>query len=293
MRLWFRRSAFPRSSPMKNRLVFPLLAALMFCGMTAILTAQTNNEPVAAGKGRQDASGRVDLKTETWVGKKLEGIDEPDEPGGKRTYRYTYRVHAKATEKNMPRFSINPQFNVSYEQTGFLENDSISLRSTNSESLSESPIWTYDVSYSGGGTRSLNFSTSGSAMSLSFSAANSETPDEEFHCRICNHREISQCTLLCRCCCATGDENCNCLGCQYQNPRCFACPVGCDCDHCVCSCDGCLTQNPRCLVCPVGCNCDHCQCLCDVSIDHPGRCGCAACKQRPLICDCECHRVCP
>jgi hypothetical protein len=50
---------------------------------------------------------------------------------------------------------------------------------------------------------------------------------------------------------------------------------------------------PRCLSCPVGCACDHCRCLCEESIDHLGRCGCAKCKQKPSVCDCECHQRCP
>ncbi|MDR2755117.1 MAG: hypothetical protein LBC20_05370 [Planctomycetaceae bacterium] len=244
-------------------------------------------------KSTPSKTGRVDLKTRTLVSKKLNRIDE--RPDGKKVYHYTYRVEAEPTVTEMPRYCVDTQYNVAYEQEGFQEEDSVTILSDNEESATDSPVWVYDVAYVDSGERALAFATTGSALGATFSSANSETDpnDPDYHCHTCNHYDSSQCTIACRCCCSTGDENCNCSGCQYQNPRCFACPVGCTCEHCVCNCDGCLTQNPRCFVCPVGCTCEHCQCLCLQSIDHEGRCGCAICKQRPLTCECECHCICP
>lgn len=272
---------------MRNRIVLLLVATLMFSGTFVVLQAQMNS-----GKNNSSESARVDLKTQTLVGKKL--LRTEDGPDGKKIFHYVYRVQAQAAERDIPRFTVDPQFNISYKQSGFQEGDSVTLRSTNTESATDSPIWVYDVAYVGSGTRSLTFSTSGSVMAPMFATADGEMDpsDPNFHCKTCNHYDASQCTAACRCCCSTGNENCNCPGCQYKNPRCFACPVGCKCSHCVCSCDGCMTQNPRCLACPVKCTCEHCRCKCEENIDHLGRCGCMICKQRPFVCDCECHRDC-
>ena len=273
---------------MRHRLVILFAVVSMFCGMSALICAA---QPNATKDGQ--AQGRVDLKTQTLVGKTLTKVESG--PDNKKVYHYTYRVQAKPTQKEMPRYAVDHQYNVSYQQSGFKDGDSVKLRSNNSESASDSPIFVYDVTYSGGGTRSLNFSTSGSVMSLLFAAADSENEPFDGHCGLCRHETVADCQASnCQCrCCVDDQTNCNCSGCQYQNPRCFACPVGCNCSHCVCSCDGCLTQSPRCLVCPVGCTCDHCRCQCEESIDHLGRCGCVLCKQKPAVCECECHKNCP
>lgn len=272
---------------MKSQIVLSFVAVLISCGMVVQLYAQTNNIRTA---GTVSPSDRMDLKTQTLVGKTLTKVENG--AGGEKIYHYTYRVHARATEKKMPRYVVDPQYSISYKQHGFREGDSIRLRSTNPESASDSPIWVYDVTYVGSGTRSLTFATSGSVRPPLF-APTDEVLD--VHCGLCRHETIADCQAHnCQCrCCADDQINCNCSGCQYQTPRCFACPVGCTCDHCVCSCDGCLTQSPRCLSCSVGCACDHCRCKCEEDIDHLGRCGCVLCQQKPLTCECECHSNCP
>lgn len=274
---------------MRNR-IFPILLLIGLLLATTVVHAQ--DKATKANGKKAEATSRVDLKPRTLVSKKLDSVK--DGPNGK-VYTYKYRVEAQPTESDMPRYAVDPQYNVSYKQEGFLEGDKVTLISSNPETATDSPIWNYEISYEGSGERSITFDTTASVMAATFAAAGGETDPEDpnYHCRTCGHYDVSQCTAACRCCCSSGDENCNCLGCQYQNPRCFGCPVGCTCDHCICSCDGCLTQNPRCLGCPVGCTCDHCRCQCEESIDHSGRCGCAVCKQRPSVCDCECHKNCP
>jgi len=269
---------------MRNRVVL-FLVALISWGALALLYAQQQ-------KGGSLPRDRVDLETETLVGKRLERTETGS--NGESIYHYLYRVEARPGAKSFPRYVLDHRYNVTYQTEGFQEGDSIRLRSINRESETDSPIWVYDVIYVGSGMRSVNFGTSGSVLVPLFSVANSEDdPDPSFHCTICNHQYAHQCTDACQCCCSTGNEPCNCSGCQYQTPRCFSCLVGCSCSHCVCSCDGCLTQTPRCLSCPIGCTCAHCRCQCVINIDHPGRCGCMRCKQTPLPCHCECHRDCP
>ncbi len=273
--------------------VLILATVIVLYGFAGFLPAQDTKKTKPSGEKKQAETSRVDLKTQTLVGKKLAKVENG--ANGKKVYHYTYRVQAKATEKEMPRYTVDPQYNVSYKQEGFQEGDSVTLVSTNGESATDSPIWVYDVAYTGSGTRSLTFETSGSMMVASFAAANAETdPDDpSCHCKTCRHYDASLCTPACRCCCTTDDAYCNCLGCQLQQPRCFSCPEGCRCDHCICSCDGCMTSKPRCLACPVGCTCDHCRCQCEASIDHLGRCGCAACRHSASTCECECHNSCP
>ncbi len=273
---------------MKNR-IFPilLLVGLLF-GVAVALHAQN-----ASKSTKEQKSERVDLKPRMLVSKKLDRVE--DGPNGK-TYVYKYRVEAEPTEKDMPKYTVDPLYNITYEQKDFQKNDTVTLLSDNPESATDSPVWLYEVSYQGSGERKITFATTASVFAPTFLAANGETEEPfEGHCGLCRHEEAWQCAAAnCTCrCCVSDDENCNCLGCQYQSPRCFSCPVGCTCDHCICSCDGCITQNPRCLSCPVGCTCDHCRCKCEESIDHVGRCGCTACKQKPLTCPCECHRTCP
>ncbi|MDR0610654.1 MAG: hypothetical protein LBG58_11125, partial [Planctomycetaceae bacterium] len=113
-------------------------------------------------------SNRVDLKTQTKVGKKLDRVE--DTPKGKK-YHYLYRVQAEPTETEIPRYAIDPQYNVSYTQEGFQENDSVTLLSDNTEENTDSPIWVYDVAYVGSGERMLTFSTSGSTGFATFSVA--------------------------------------------------------------------------------------------------------------------------
>lgn len=274
---------------MKKLFLLLTLVTLLFCTATVLCAQTTTGEKETTTSAD---SSRVDLKTQTLVGKRLDRVEE-SETG--KEYHYIYRVEASPTEQELPRYVVDPQYTVTFTQEGFQEGDTVSLVSANSESGTDSPIWVYEVAYVGSGSRSLTFDTSGSILAPEFAVANSETDpnDPNYHCYVCGHANGASCTAACRCCCSTGNENCNCSGCQYQTPRCFLCPVGCTCSHCVCSCDGCLTQVPRCLACPVGCTCSHCRCQCEISIDHPGRCGCVLCKQRPLECDCECHRDCP
>jgi hypothetical protein len=290
---------------MRNVILPCILAVILLSGAITTLWAQPGNGKQNPGKvvvadkdnGHIEKPGvkseRLNLKTQTLVSKKLDHVDK--KANGKKVYHYTYRVEAVPSETDLPQYVTDPQYNVSFEQEGFQAEDSVTLLSDNEESATDSPVWVYDVAYVESGVRSLSFATTGSVMAAAFSAASGELDpnDPDYHCGTCSHSYISQCTAACRCCCYTGDENCNCSGCQYQTPRCFSCPVDCTCEHCVCSCDGCLTQNPRCLVCPVGCTCGHCTCLCLEDVDHEGRCGCVFCKQRPLTCECECHCVCP
>ena len=143
-------------------LSFVLTVGFLFAGS---LNAQPNSasknvgKPVANNAVNQQATDhgknknkstpsktdRVDLKTRTLVSKKLNRIDV--RPDNKKVYHYTYRVEAEPTVTEMPRYSVDTQYNISYEQEGFQEEDSVTLISDNEESATDSPIWVYEVAY--------------------------------------------------------------------------------------------------------------------------------------------------
>lgn len=267
---------------MKYRVAFSLTAALMLCGAVAVLYAQSN-------ANRTTQSGRIDLKAQTLVGKTLTNIEELAD--GRKAYHYVYRVQARPTEQDMPRYTVDPQYNVSYELTGFQADDSIRLRPSNRESQTDSPIWIYDVVFVDSGTRLIEFDASGSIFAPTFTVANDETencfctPGNPCGCGCvsCNN---CNCQILCG-----GNPGCS-LTCNGCNCTCHTtCPSGCTCEYCRCTCEGCL--NVDCVSCPKGCFCDHCGCLCLDDIDHSGVCGCPRCTSPESRCRCDCHVACP
>lgn len=158
---------------MRKRPLTAVLSIGLLLGTVFFLHAQTKDVPA---REEGVASSRVDLKTETLVGKKLDRIE--DGPNGK-SYHYTYRVEAKATEKELPRYAVNPQYEVSHTKEGFRENDTVTLLSENTESATDSPVWVYEVAYVGSGERSLVFTTAGSTAAPMFMPVNSETEDPD------------------------------------------------------------------------------------------------------------------
>ena len=292
---------------MRSRIVFVLTAVLFLCGVVAVLYAQSQN------RTPQPGVDRVDLQTETWVGKRLDRTE--DGPNGQKIYHFTYRVEARPSAKGLPRYIVDHRYGITYETEGFQPGDSVTLLSTNPESETDSPIWVYNVTYIGGGTRSVTFAATGSVMAPTFATANSETDDpctcvgcaainnscscsigcSCSHCPPCNciGCQINNCYTCPKGCSCSHCTHCDCLGCQSQNPKCQSCPQGCTCSHCRCACDGCLSQDPVCTSCPPGCYCDHCGCLCVDDIDHVGVCGCALCISPATRCRCECHAPCP
>jgi len=196
---------------MKRRiLLFSALAGLV-CISVAVLYAQQKG-------GQQAKSDRVDLETETLVGKRLEKTE--DGPNGEKIHHYLYRVEARQTAKGLPRYIVDYRYNITYETKGFKSGDTITLLSANEETETDSPIWLYTVSYVGSGVRKVTFNTSGSVMAPMFATANSETGDE---CPLC------YCDLT------------NCSGhgwCSGCNPACSenGCPASCPGSPCPCSC---------------------------------------------------------
>jgi len=181
---------------MRRILFFCVLLGLV-CLPAAVLYAQSKE------KGPQGKpTDRVDLKTQTLVGKKLDRVEERD---GKTFHVYKYRVVASPTEKEMPRYTVSPSFNVSYTQEGFQKDDSVTLISANEESATDSNIWVYEASFAGAGVRSLTFETSGSVMAPMFAVADNENYPPDWHCILCQHATFADClayncqlSLLCR-----------------------------------------------------------------------------------------------
>lgn len=295
---------------MRSRIVFSLAAMLFLCGMLATLYAQSSDG------GAQAPSDRVDLKTGTWVGKRLERTENG--PDGQKIYHYTYRVEARATARDLPRHIVDHRYSITHGHTGFKSGDSITLLSTNEESETDSPIWVYDVTYVGSGRRTIVFSTSGSVVAPVFMMMNGETVGNcvcvgcQFrpscnppcyigcncsHCPPCNcsgcQTRSPRCYTCPRGCSCAHCTQCNCSGCQSLNPKCTSCPRGCTCSHCRCACSGCLSRIPPCTSCPPGCYCSHCGCRCADDVDHYGVCGCVSCVSPTTPCRCECHTPCP
>lgn len=254
--------------------------------ISAAVEATATSESVST-KSTDTVKNLLDLKTRTEVSKTLSRSE--DTATGKM-FVYVYRIQARPTATDTPRYLVDPSYSISYTTSGFQANDTITLISDNTEKGTDSPIWVYEVTYVGAGTRTITFTTAGEVEVAAYTRVSGEEVLKE-HCAICGHDDPSQCTEACLCCCFNTNTHCDCIGCQLQNPRCFTCPVGCTCAHCVCSCDGCLNQNPACHSCPPDCNCSHCQCLCESNVDHEGICGCRECKYGD--CDCECHNDCP
>ena len=291
---------------MSNRVVLVLSAMFFLFGVVAVLYAQSQGSVPHRG------DDRVDLQTETWVGKRLERTEEGAD--GQTIHHITYRVEARPTAKGLPRYIVDNRYGITYATQGFKDGDSVTLLSTNAEEETDSPIWVYNVTYVGGGERSITFDTSGSVFAPMFATANSEVDDpcecvgclaiSNCSCRVgcsCSHCppcncigcQTNNCYTCPKGCSCSHCIPCNCLGCQSQNPKCQSCPQGCTCSHCRCACDGCLSQDPVCTSCPPGCYCDHCGCLCTDDVDHPGVCGCALCTSPNTRCRCECHAPCP
>ena len=258
---------FIRSVPMGSRIALIFTAVLMLCGVVAILYAQSNGK-------RATPSGRIYLKTQTLVGKTVVKVEEGAD--GRKIHHYVYRVVAKPTEKNMPRYTVDPLYSVTYKLENFQKDDSIKLRPSNKETKTDSPIWIYDVIYVGSGIRSVVFDTEGDIFAPTFVVANSEEecwcckkePNEcecdfceieDVCCKTCNHS--SSCSCICHqckpsvpCTCPKRDVNNNeepCPGsnghsCRYCNPCekeandgfgvCWESCTGCSCKH-HCKCD--------------------------------------------------------
>jgi hypothetical protein len=265
----------------KSRIVPFLMAVLFLCGTLVVLYAQSR------GGGAQSDSGRIDLETRTWVGKRLDRTEVS--PDGQKIYHYTYRVEARATARNLPRHIVDHRYSITHHHEGFRTGDSITLVSTNDESETDSPIWVYHVRYVGSGRRTISFATSGSVSAPMFTTVTGEAMDY-CHCIGCQYLSCSTCLIGCPCVHCT---HCICHGCQSQQPKCQFCPHGCTCSHCRCACSGCLSQSPQCTSCPPGCYCSHCGCLCVDDIDHFGVCGCTQCTSPSTRCRCECHTPCP
>ena len=251
---------------MRSQIVLVLATVLLLCGVVAVLYAQSQ------GKTLQPGTDRVDLQTETWVGKRLDRTE--DGPNGQKIHHYTYRVEARPTAKGLPRYIVDHRYGVTYETKGFQPGDSVTLLSANPESETDSPIWVYNVTYVGSGTRSVTFSTTGSVMTPTFMSANSETNcpgcgcdltncSNHDYCEECNHCPENGCVADCPGCqCACHDtcsENCDCEvsldcpgpsghDCETCNPKCGGEP-GCYCggdpvNGCQCSCHMVITETP-------------------------------------------------
>ena len=291
---------------MKRRILI-LCTLVGVCVFAAILYAQQQKSV------QQLSPDRVDLETQTLVGKRLERTETG--PNGEKIYHFLYRVEARQTAKSLPRYIVDHRYNITYTTEGFKTGDTITLLSTNEESETDSPIWVYNVTYVGGGNRKINFDTSGSVFAPTFTTVSGETDDpctcvgclalsNACSCRegcTCSHCPpcscigctSSSCYLCPKGCSCSHCTVCNCIGCQSQNPKCVSCPQGCTCSHCRCACSGCLSQSPPCISCPPGCFCNHCGCLCTDDVDHFGVCGCALCSSPGTRCRCECHAPCP
>jgi hypothetical protein len=278
---------------------------------TATSSPSAKNPPNTAKDNSKSAkkSNRVDLKTQTKVGKKLDRVE--DTPKGKK-YHYIYRVQAEPTETEIPRYSVDPQYSVSYTQEGFQEDDSVTLLSDNTEENTDSPIWVYDVAYAGSGERMLTFSTLGSTGFATFSTASSEEECDGCGCDLtdCDDHACSTCNA-----CSVGDcyngcdgEDCSCDCHETCNPDCNCepsedCPGpdGHDCDTCnlLCCQDGCPAScdDPDCS-CLCHCDCHTCdthqkECLEGNSEGNP--CGCLLCDPDSSYydgCSCRCHQCC-
>lgn len=214
---------------MKNRIwLFILVVGFLFGTIVSVHAQQ-------AATPKSQSKDRIDLKTETLVGKTL---DEVVDGANGKEYRYTYRVQAKPTEQEMPRYAVNPQYDITYTKEGFQEKDSVTLLSANTESGTDSPIWVYQVTYVGSGERKISFDTAGSAMVPMFATANSET---ENPCDICGQDP-------CVCddsdpCDVCGQDPCVC----DDNDPCEVCgeyPCVCDNSCGVCGQDPCACTTP-------------------------------------------------
>ena len=174
-----------------------------------------------------------DLQTEAYVTK--EEVNVAASRNGTE-HHYVYRVQAVPTATEIPQYLIDPKYSVSYTTTGFQANDTIALRSTNSETDSESPIWIYDVVYVGSGNRTINFTTTGRMVNVVYLAADNEEPggDDDPHeptCPRCGCHLQNCETHDCEICNPGGtpvvetehdnDDNCT-------NPKCCESPPCCD-----------------------------------------------------------------
>ena len=239
----------------RNRIIFVLASVLLFCGVVAVLYAQS------PGKVAQSGTNRVDLRTQTWVGKRL--VRTEDGADGQKIYHYQYRVEARQTAKSLPRYIVDRRYGISYETKGFKPGDSVTLLSTNPESETDSPIWVYNVIYVGSGTRQITFSTSGGATVPMFATVSGETDVCD-----CSNSNYSH---------GGGECNCGCAG--------LSCPCSC---HVPVTCSG----NCQCLqsdTCPGhdGHDCLNCNpCWFESACGH----GCSqACSNSS--CMCQCHFV--
>ncbi len=274
---------------MRNRF-FPLLVSVgLLFGVAICLQAQ--NAPKLRDESQ---AGRVDLKPRTLVSKKLDRVE--DGPNGK-TYVYKYRVEAEPTEKEMPRYAIDPQYRISYEQKGFQKNDTVTLISDNAESATDSNIWVYEVSYVGSGERKITFATTGSVVAPTFLTASGETRCSKCGCDMQNcsaHDFCDECRPGC-------PEN----GCPAECPGCSCschktCSADCDCQKLE---DPSLCPGPEghnCAICnpcsqggcSARCDGDGCTCLCHCkcaagTCSPQSACGCESCASS---CSCPCHR---
>lgn len=113
----------------------------------------------------------LDLKTRTEVTKKL---DRTEDTATGKTYHYLYRVQARPTAMDTPRYLLAPSFSVSYAKKNFQANDTMTLISDNEETGTDSPIWVYEVAYVGAGARTLEFTTAGEVEVANYDAVSGE-----------------------------------------------------------------------------------------------------------------------
>ena len=209
---------------MKRRtLIFIALIGTCLCA--AVLYAQQQ-------KGvQQTLSDRVDLETETWVGKRLEKTEAGSD--GRTTYRFLYRVEARQRATDLPRYIVDHRYSVTYTTEGFQAGDTVTLLSANEETDTDSPIWIYEVTYVGSGERTVTFETSGSVMAPMFATVSGETECPACGCDLLNCGDHGFCDLCNPGCslngCPASCEGCSCL--------CHATPVCDDCGKDPCECD--------------------------------------------------------
>ena len=270
---------------MKRRILI-LCALACVCVFAAILYAQQQKSV------QQLSPDRVDLETQTLVGKRLERTETG--PNGENVYHMLYRVEARQTIKNL-RYMTDYRYGISYTTEGFKPNDSITLLSLNEETETDSPIWVYSVVYYGGGSRKINFDTSGSVHVPTFSTVSGETPDCDCASGNCNGNHSTECGCGCKnsnCTCTCHDPDCPCEG-EESHDECSCCsPPDCNCScHPLCYFNTCYKNT--CLeedeegdyVCTHSCDC-HCDCV--MSLCGENECTYKLCA-RP---DCSCHK-CP
>ena len=293
---------------MKRRIL--ILFALACVGVFAAVLYAQQQKAV-----QQLSPDRVDLETETLVGKRLERTETG--PNGKKIYHYLYRVEARQTAKSLPRYIVDHRYNITYTTDGFKPGDTITLLSTNEESETDSPIWVYNVTYVGSGSRKITFDTSGSVFAPSFVTVSGETdcggvPGCPTDCNGCGCTCHEECLCEkggeheeCECGCADLDCECDChKHCKCKAGECVPWEDECDCDDCeseesdcTCTCH-CICFRGQCQPIDNVCTCKLCPDNCPSILDcchhcgHSMKCPGENCPDKDTTCLCSCHGLC-